>query len=794
MNGPAIGGGAGLVACADVAVAVEGARFAFAEVRLGLLPAVDRAVRGARDRPGPRPRALHDRPRVRRRRGRDVRARASRRAGRRGSTRPSTRWLGAYLACGPEAVAANKRLVRDATASLALTDLPDRIAAARASDEGQEGIAAFLEKRPPRWSRLRRLLIANRGEIAVRIVRRAARPGISPVVAVTAGERDALPADARRCHAWRSPSYLDAEALVEAATRRRRRRGAPRLRVPRRGPGVRRARVGGGARLGRPAARRDAPPRRQDAVARRSRGRRACRSCPASTPTACPTRLIEREAALLGPPLLVKAAGRRRRSRHAARRRPRRPCRRGAGRGPAGGGGRASATGASSWNDGSKASTTSRCRCCSTSTGTRCISASATARCNDAIRRSSKSRPSPGVDDELRAALGEAAIAHRPSAAGYRGAGTAEFLLGADGEWWFLEMNAACRSSTRSPRRSPASTWCARSSRSPEAAGSPVDRAGVSLRGPCDRGARLRRGPGERVPAGERVASTRLELPSWPGVRIDTALVGGDVVGLGFDPAAREGDRLGRGPPGRDRPAPSGARRGPDRRGHHQPGVPARCPRPTRGRRGHRPTRTGSSRSWRPEVPDLPGRGADAEPSGPGPLGRVRTAGTVRRCDVAGSHAQFRGWAYRLGDDELEAVRAVAAAAARSPSPMPASVLRVDVEPGDAVTAGQVLAMLEAMKIQVQVDGARSPAPSRAVHVRAGDVVARGDTPDRAGGGMMAGPVDRTASGRTRSASSRSAPATGCRTRKPSCPPKRRWRSSRRSPARASRSSRSRRS
>jgi methylglutaconyl-CoA hydratase len=39
VNGPAIGGGAGLVACADVAVAVEGTRFAFAEVRLGLLPA-----------------------------------------------------------------------------------------------------------------------------------------------------------------------------------------------------------------------------------------------------------------------------------------------------------------------------------------------------------------------------------------------------------------------------------------------------------------------------------------------------------------------------------------------------------------------------------------------------------------------------------------------------------------------------------------------------------------------------------------------------------------------------------
>lgn len=40
VNGPAYGGGIGLVACCDVAVAVSGACFAFSEVRLGLVPAV----------------------------------------------------------------------------------------------------------------------------------------------------------------------------------------------------------------------------------------------------------------------------------------------------------------------------------------------------------------------------------------------------------------------------------------------------------------------------------------------------------------------------------------------------------------------------------------------------------------------------------------------------------------------------------------------------------------------------------------------------------------------------------
>ena len=49
--------------------------------------------------------------------------------------------------------------------------------------------------------------------------------------------------------------------------------------------------------------------------------------------------------------------------------------------------------------------------------------------------------PSPAVDDKLRAAMGAAAIAVA-RAVGYVGAGTVEFLLGEDGRFWFMEMNA----------------------------------------------------------------------------------------------------------------------------------------------------------------------------------------------------------------------------------------------------------------------------------------------------------------------------------------------------------------
>jgi methylglutaconyl-CoA hydratase len=152
VNGPAIGGGAGLVACADVAVAVQGTRFAFAEVRLGLLPAtiapyVVRAI-------GPgHARELFTS-------GRPFEAEEARSLGLvHHVVAPDdldasvTVAVSNFLACAPGAVAANKRLVRDLTASLSLTDLPDRIAEARAGSEGQEGLAAFVEKRDPAWLR-----------------------------------------------------------------------------------------------------------------------------------------------------------------------------------------------------------------------------------------------------------------------------------------------------------------------------------------------------------------------------------------------------------------------------------------------------------------------------------------------------------------------------------------------------------------------------------------------------------------------------------------------------------------
>ena len=56
--------------------------------------------------------------------------------------------------------------------------------------------------------------------------------------------------------------------------------------------------------------------------------------------------------------------------------------------------------------------------------------------------------PSPGMQPDLRARMGAAAVA-AAQAIGYVGAGTVEFVLAPDGQFYFLEVNTACRSSIR---------------------------------------------------------------------------------------------------------------------------------------------------------------------------------------------------------------------------------------------------------------------------------------------------------------------------------------------------------
>jgi len=155
VAGPAIGGGVGLLAACDVVVASDAAFFQFSEVRLGLVPAVISPFCIRRLGPAVAKRLFLTAERfsadVALRLGLvDVVATAG------DLDAAVTRVCADLLLGGPEALAAAKQLV-DAVAGRepqeALADTADRIARLRASEEGQEGMSAFLEKRGPSWSR-----------------------------------------------------------------------------------------------------------------------------------------------------------------------------------------------------------------------------------------------------------------------------------------------------------------------------------------------------------------------------------------------------------------------------------------------------------------------------------------------------------------------------------------------------------------------------------------------------------------------------------------------------------------
>ena len=146
VHGHALGGGSGLVACADVAVASPDAVFGFTEVRLGIAPAVISPFVIAKTGPSATRRYFVTGERF----GVGVALRI-------GLIHEIATDADAavehvvtdILSGGAEAVRAAKRLVLEPGDG---NELARRAAERRSSAEGQEGLRAFLERRPPRWS------------------------------------------------------------------------------------------------------------------------------------------------------------------------------------------------------------------------------------------------------------------------------------------------------------------------------------------------------------------------------------------------------------------------------------------------------------------------------------------------------------------------------------------------------------------------------------------------------------------------------------------------------------------
>jgi methylglutaconyl-CoA hydratase len=145
VQGYALGGGSGLVCCTDIAVAAPNATFGFSEVKLGIVPAVISPFVFARIGTAAARRLFLTGERF----GVDTALRI-------GLVHEIDddldgaveRVVGELLTSGPEAARAAKQLIRDRPGGDEAAELAAKL---RTSPEGQEGLRAFLDKRPASW-------------------------------------------------------------------------------------------------------------------------------------------------------------------------------------------------------------------------------------------------------------------------------------------------------------------------------------------------------------------------------------------------------------------------------------------------------------------------------------------------------------------------------------------------------------------------------------------------------------------------------------------------------------------
>ena len=402
-----------------------------------------------------------------------------------------------------------------------------------------------------------RILVANRGEIALRVIRACRDLGIEVVAVFSEADRDA--------------PYLDLadEAICIGPARRRREL-----------PQDRRA---SSAPPRSPTSRRSIP---ATASSRRTpHFAEVCRACKiefigppheamrrlgnknearklakkASVPVVPGSEgLITDESEALqlahemGYPGAHQGGGRRRRPRHARRpqrhqpavrpqrppsRKPRTPSR----------------TAASTSRSTSSSRATSRCRSSPTGTATSSTSGSAIARCSAAIRSSSRNRRPRTCPTNVREEICDAAV-RLVKAAGYYNAGTCEFLVDKDNNFYFIEVNA--RIQVEHPVTELVTGIDLVREQIRIAAGEKLrfKQKDIVQRGVRHRVPHQRRGPGRTTSARRPGTITRWQPPGGPGVRLDTHVCHGlpRAAELRFDGRqaarasadARRGDRV----------------------------------------------------------------------------------------------------------------------------------------------------------------------------------------------------------------------------------------------------------
>jgi acetyl/propionyl-CoA carboxylase alpha subunit len=304
--------------------------------------------------------------------------------------------------------------------------------------------------------------------------------------------------------------------------------------------------------------------------------------------------------------------------------------------------------------------------------------------------------PSPALDPELRAAMSDAAVRFA-QAIGYSSAGTAEFML--DGrDFWFLELNG--RIQVEHPVTELVTGVDIVREQIRIANGEPIPSNSL-LQGHAVEVRLYAEDPRSFLPQAGRIE--RLRLPA--GIRVDAGVAEGDEVGASYDPmiakliahGTTRGDAIATLTEALDETEVAG--------------VTTNLPF-LRWLVRHPAFRAGqTTTAFLTEYPPLsapparlpagPWRGAfrlNLPPASPEPPPDIEAA----------AHAHVAG----VGDSTVSA-------------PMPGTVIRVLVEPGDSVTARQPLVLLEAMKMETPVS-APFDATVKSVHASEGDRVAGG--------------------------------------------------------------------
>jgi len=153
INGAAIGGGTGFVAVCDIAIAARSAKFSFSEVKIGVVPACIGPYVIKKMGEGKARELFITGERMNSERAFEV-GLVNKVVDDEALDDEVNRLIESLLSSGPEAVGVAKKLVSEVPGMSPDEFKPftaEMIARLRLSEEGQEGMNAFLSKRPPKW-------------------------------------------------------------------------------------------------------------------------------------------------------------------------------------------------------------------------------------------------------------------------------------------------------------------------------------------------------------------------------------------------------------------------------------------------------------------------------------------------------------------------------------------------------------------------------------------------------------------------------------------------------------------